>query len=219
MVGFWIVLKKRSNISIKLIAFVTMMSIIPAAATNLGYVVSATRTFPIVGNIEILSALGFLQIKDRLTKSKVMLFTFCLISMAFMFINIVALTSTREFYFSIGFKEAVSYINQVKDGYDNIIVNYPANQPFAYFLFYGKYPPEKFLNEKVKRVYLKNRVYPFELVHKFDKYIFCQDGWCENPKGKSLYLFEPYNYDTAHYKEVLQIYFFKQKVMTIAQKR
>lgn len=218
-IGLWVIVKKRADISIKLIAVVAATSIIPAAATNLGYAVSAARTFPIVGILEILAALGFLQIKEKILKNKLRFITFCLINILFMFINVIALTTTNEFYFAIGFKEAVSYINKVKDDYDNIVINYRANQPFAYFLFYGKYPPEKFQNEKVNRVYFRKRDYPFELVRKFDKYIFCQDGWCENPKGKNLYLLEPNNYDTNEYKEIFPVYFLKQKVISIAEKR
>lgn len=77
----------------------------------------------------------------------------------------------REFPFSsqYGLKELVDYVAQNKDKYDKVIVTDRYDQPYILFLFYLKYPPEKFQNGHM----LSQRdKFGFSTVRSFDKFEF-----------------------------------------------
>ena len=46
-----------------------------------------------------------------------------------------------------GFKETVPTVMMLSENYDRVIIETPQAQPYIFYLFYGKYPPDKYLNE------------------------------------------------------------------------
>jgi len=66
-----------------------------------------------------------------------------------------------------GIKDVVSFTKEEKQKFDNVIVSIKLNQPLIFFLFYEKYPPDKYLQEggTISGGYLDER-------NKFGKYKF-----------------------------------------------
>jgi 4-amino-4-deoxy-L-arabinose transferase-like glycosyltransferase len=78
---------------------------------------------------------------------------------------------SREYPFSsqYGVKELVKYVEDQKDDFDNIIVTDRYDQPYILFLFYTKYPPEKF--QKDHELTPRDE-YGFSTVRSFDIFRF-----------------------------------------------
>jgi hypothetical protein len=66
-----------------------------------------------------------------------------------------------------GSKEVVTLVDKLKHQYEQVIVSIKSNQPLIFFLYYEKYPPEKYLDEggTISGGYLDER-------NKFDKFRF-----------------------------------------------
>lgn len=54
--------------------------------------------------------------------------------------------ATKEYsrYWLYGYKQSMEYLHSLNKQYDKIIISDSYGQPYIYFLFYTKYPPEKF---------------------------------------------------------------------------
>lgn len=81
----------------------------------------------------------------------------------------------KEYSFSsqYGVKELVQYTNEVGSKYDKIVVSDRYDQPYILFLFYLKYPPEKF---QAEHTLSPRDAYGFSTVNEFDKYNFVSIG-------------------------------------------
>lgn len=66
-----------------------------------------------------------------------------------------------------GSKDVVTLVGKLKHQYEQVVVSIKSNQPLIFFLYYEKYPPEKYLDEggTISGGYLDER-------NKFDKYRF-----------------------------------------------
>ena len=73
-----------------------------------------------------------------------------------------------------GFKELVSYVQSVQDEYKQIWITDKYDQPYILFLFYSRYPPQKFQNNHV--LTLRDR-FNFSTVRDYDKYHFESTPW------------------------------------------
>lgn len=73
-----------------------------------------------------------------------------------------------------GFKELVPYVESVKDRYDKILVTDKYDQPYILFLFYSKYPPQKFQGQHQLTF---RDVFNFSTVRDYDKYHFSSTPW------------------------------------------
>lgn len=73
-----------------------------------------------------------------------------------------------------GFKNLVDFIKPLEKDYDKILVTDKYDQPYILFLFYLKYPPEKFQKEVVLTPRDK---YGFSTVRDFGKYHFESIDW------------------------------------------
>lgn len=79
-----------------------------------------------------------------------------------------------------GYKQMVESVSQIQGKYDHVSVTGTYGRPYIYFLFYQKYPPQKyFLTRSVDRDW-----YGFWYVHRFDKYVFDTP----NDSGKWLFV-------------------------------
>ena len=75
-----------------------------------------------------------------------------------------------------GFKELVPYVESVKDRYEKILVTDKYDQPYILFLFYSKYPPQKFQDHHQLTVRDK---FNFSTVRDYDKYHFAATPWSQ----------------------------------------
>ena len=73
-----------------------------------------------------------------------------------------------------GVKELVSFIKQKQSGYKKVIVTDRYDQPYVLFLFYLKYPPEKFQKD---HILTERDGFGFSTVRAFDKYEFRSINW------------------------------------------
>jgi len=73
-----------------------------------------------------------------------------------------------------GFKELVTYVQTVQDGYKQIWITDKYDQPYILFLFYSRYPPQKFQNNHVLTFRDK---FNFSTVRDYDKYHFESAPW------------------------------------------
>jgi 4-amino-4-deoxy-L-arabinose transferase-like glycosyltransferase len=83
---------------------------------------------------------------------------------------------SKEYPFSsqYGVKELVDYLSTRKKDYKNIIVTNKYDQPYILFLFYTKYPPQKFQKEHFLTPKDK---FGFSTVGKYSNYIFKSIDW------------------------------------------
>lgn len=75
-----------------------------------------------------------------------------------------------------GFNELVTYVESVQDNYNQILVTDKYDQPYILFLFYMKYPPQKF---QVDHQLSPRDKFNFSTVKNFDKYHFGSTNWEE----------------------------------------
>ena len=90
---------------------------------------------------------------------------------------------SEEYPFSsqYGVKELVNYLSTQNKNYKNIVVTNKYDQPYILFLFYTKYPPQKFQKE---HVLTQRDKYGFSTVDSFSNYIFKSIDW---DRDKLLY--------------------------------
>lgn len=73
-----------------------------------------------------------------------------------------------------GFDQVVQYTESHKSDYNQILVTNKYDQPYILFLFYSKYPPEKFQFHHQLTVRDK---FNFSTVNTYDKYTFMNTNW------------------------------------------
>lgn len=93
----------------------------------------------------------------------------------------------KEFPFSsqYGVKELVSYVEENQDKFSRIVVTDRYDQPYILFLFYMKYPPEKFQQE---HTLTPRDTFGFSTVREFGKYKFVSINWEEMRDFRSTLL-------------------------------
>lgn len=84
-----------------------------------------------------------------------------------------------------GVKELVAYVSENQDKYRKIWVTDRYDQPYIHFLFYLKYPPEKFQKEHTLSPRDK---YGFSTVRDFDKFHFQTIDFYEDRRDKPNFL-------------------------------
>jgi 4-amino-4-deoxy-L-arabinose transferase-like glycosyltransferase len=84
-----------------------------------------------------------------------------------------------------GYREALVYVDTVKDRYDKIWITDSIGRPYMYTLFYTKFDPSIYQQEVVRT----SDAYGFFTVHSFGKYIF--DLLPADVNEKRLYVSEP----------------------------
>lgn len=173
-IGLIILFKQKFRSRIFLMFWI-FASILPAAFTFV--TPSSNRTFNVVVIYAILSALGSLYIMQKTRfKHASAIITIILVSWSFQYFlhqYFIELSKNHFDYWNYGWKQVVQYVRKEENKFDNIIVSDKFGMPYIYFLFYGKYPPNKFQNEAV-RPYVADR-FGFEHVEGFGKYLFPND--------------------------------------------
>lgn len=99
----------------------------------------------------------------------------------------------RARFLHYGYKEVVGLTNKFPDY--NVVMRGPENFPYVSFLFYNKYPPQKFVSQA--------KYYPptdegFEFVKGFGRYEFVDKIDYENLKPKTIYVDDTRLGDVEH---------------------
>lgn len=162
------------------------LAIAPAASALTFQSPHALRAENMVIPLTIISAYGLYEIIKWLNgMANKKLRTACYILLATVifwnfarYLHIYYIHMAKEYPYSsqYGVKELVSYVKENSGKYDQIFITDRYDQPYILFLFYLKYPPEKFQKEHT----LTTRdIYGFSTVRKFDKYTFVSVNWKE----------------------------------------
>lgn len=86
-----------------------------------------------------------------------------LISAFYLFDSINVYLPTRDpGNWQPGFKETVPVVMQLEEDYEQVIIETPQAQPHIFYLFYSKYPPQKYLNElDLEKIGTPRKLYDF----------------------------------------------------------
>lgn len=147
-------------------------------------------TFQIFVSIGLLAAWNYLQTENQYMRKGIyiVLSVFMLFNFVY-YMNNYYIQMNREYskYWQYGYKQAVAYASENYEKYDHIVVSTKLEQPHIFFLFYLKYPPEKYLQQggTYSGGFAEER-------NKFEKYEFRKftiDS--EHLSGKTLYIGTP----------------------------
>lgn len=105
------------------------------------------------------------------------------------FLNMYFLHMNREYSSSwqYGYKEAVQYTKDHYNTYEKFVVSIKLEQPHMFFLYFLKYPPDRYLAAGGTKSggFKENK-------NSFDKYEFREIHWDSEIKdGKTLYIGTP----------------------------
>lgn len=183
MVGF--VAIARSNRGWLPIIFWLLIAPIPAALTFQSP--HALRAQNMTVPLMIISAFGALTLRDwtrklRLPKHRLVVLLSCyLVIFGWEFTRYLHQYYThmaKDYSYSsqYGMKELVDYLKAEEKKFSKIVVTDRYDQPYILFLFYLKYPPDKFQKEHALTPRDK---FGFSTVRVFDKYNFVSVNWNE----------------------------------------
>lgn len=85
-----------------------------------------------------------------------------------------------------GYKESIDYVSGVMDNYDNVYITEALGRPYIYYLFYTKYPPQKFRDEAL----IYRETMGFVHVNSYAKFHF-SDKISQIREKNSLYISTP----------------------------
>lgn len=124
------------------------------------------RVMSLLTVFSILIGLGVVKIFENLRIKKVLYFSFVtygLVSAFYLFDSINVQLSIRDAgNWQPGFRETVPVVMELEKDYAQVIIETPHAQPYIFYLFYGKYPPNKYLAElDLEKIGTPRKVYDF----------------------------------------------------------
>lgn len=173
---------------------------VPHAVRTLNFL----PTFQIFIAIGIVTALAFIQKNQELRIKnygvRLLYGIFCAV-VIFNFLYYLNQNFVQQNYFNgfewqYGYQEAVKYVEDVQQDYKKIIVSdvEPMDKSYMFFLFYLKYPPEKY------QIVGQHSSGGFAEHHAFDKYEFRPIKWDSEEKNPDiLYLGRPKDFPKGIY--------------------
>lgn len=200
LLGLWIILKTRQKWQLVVLGWL-LVSFIPAAITRDSphALRSIMATVPLI----IISSLGIIWLKNY---QKAIVATILLISL-YMFLQNYSGDYTKNYSWSwqYGYKEAVEFIKEHYNNYDQVIMTKKYGEPHEFVLFYLSWDPGKYRNDSNLIRYHQSDWY---WVDHFDKFYFINDweisksseqwamesGGVIPVTGKTLLITSPDNY-------------------------
>lgn len=177
-----------------LVPFWLLVGIIPAAtARETPHALRIETTLPM---FQVISAYGFYNLSKLNFNKKILikyfLFTIFIIFCSYNFFffledyfNHYSVSYSRDWQY--GYKQAVNYAKKFENKYNKIYLTKELGRPYIYYLFYAKYPPNKFRkNSNVQR-----DVFGFVTVKQVDKYYFIKDEIHPKKGERILYMDSP----------------------------
>lgn len=184
--GLYFLLKQKNRAAVFVI-FWLLAAIFPAATAR--ETPHALRIEDSLPTWQIIVAFGVLGVGTNIkSKNNLLGKLFTLVLSLVIFLNFYYYLHNyynhypREFSseWQYGYKEAISYVSEIEKSYDQVVVTEALGRPYAYFLFYKKYSPEKYWqNSQIEKDY-----WGFYHVSSFDKYYF--GGHDLSQKGKRV---------------------------------
>lgn len=183
-----------------------LLSPLPSALTTDG--VNFVRSLNMFVPLVIIMALGVVflldQVRQRAGKASVVLAVFIILYFAnyFYYLDQYWIHGPKKnVAWQYGYKDIIRLISPIKEEYGKIIVPQGLDQPYIFFLFYQKYPPEKY-QRFAQKAYVPN--YPTARgysIASIDNIEFREIDWLqEEPVADTLYVIPERN----HY-EFLQL--------------
>lgn len=134
----------------------------------------ALRAQNVVIPLVVISAYGLLSILKEFTKYKKVLaviFGMFIVWNFARYQHMYWVHMAKEYPFSsqYGVKELVSFVEENKDNYEDIVITDRYDQPYVLYLFYSKYPPDRFQTE---HSLTPRDEFGFSTVRNFDKFNF-----------------------------------------------
>lgn len=154
-----------------------IISIIPASLTFM--TPSSNRTFNMVFPLLLLVTIGMLSFINNISVKykfpmSFMITIFYLGSFYFFLQNyLLTLPEDHSDWWNYGWKQVVATVSSLEKNYKEVVVSDQFGMPYIYFLFYNRYPPDKYQTEAVK-TYNSDR-FGFEHVDGFSHYLFPDD--------------------------------------------
>lgn len=195
--------------------FLLLISPIPGALSWAG--LSTSRTFFMFIILIIITSYGWISFWEEKKLKQFQLIKLGLIGI-FIFLNILNWDYYLNQYpkkwlnqqsWQCGYKQLVDYIKANYSYFDKFYVTKESGPPYIFFLYYLKYPPNKFQ----KQASLGNvDQYGFQQVEKFDKFIFSLDY----PKNKKniVVIGRPYEISEI---DIKKIYFKNQNFFWVKE--
>lgn len=157
LMGVYIAIFMKTKNSTKLL-IIGYLLLVPIPASITSGVPHAVRTMNFLGALDIVLALGCIQLFLFFVHQKPVLryalIGFSGIIILFNFVYFLNQYFVQQNYFNskewlYGYKEAVKFVHPIHTKYQNVIVanNQPLDQSHMFFLFYTQYTPEKYLEE------------------------------------------------------------------------
>src|SRR3990167_42996 len=169
------------------------IGIIPAAtARETPHALRIETTLP---TFQILTAYGFVQLYEKISKYRHLIYTtlYLLLFLNFLYFYHDYLAHYPKIYsgeWQYGYKKSIDYVKNSQDKYDYIQIANGLGRPYIYYLFYTKTDPSYFRNTAI----IKREALGFVSVEKFDKYIFPKNySYSLSENKKVLYINTPYN--------------------------
>ena len=159
-----------------------ILSPVPAIITwnwfQPGRVMSLFAVFSILIGVGIVKVFEYLKIKKILYFSLVV---YGLVSAFYLFDSINMQLPTRDSgNWQPGFRETVPVVMELEKNYDQVIIETSHAQPYIFYLFYGKYSPDKYLAElDLEKIGTPRKVYDFGKF-KFRKIYWPDDRYLQN---------------------------------------
>lgn len=207
LIGFLFLFFKKLFSSLVLLVGWFLLAPIPAAFA--GGEPNATRAIFMLGPPEILAGFGFasvyLFVRGRFFKYSLTLL-FVSILLAESFYQLVYFyrnySKDKAIEWQYGMKEIVNFVLS-KPEYEKVYMDNIRQQPYIFFLWYGKVPLPNFL-ESVK--YEESDSKSFNTVFSFGRYQFGGWDWVNSyPDLRVLYVLEPYKYSGLRWKDSFDV--------------
>lgn len=154
LLGVYFLIRNK-NIRVSLFILLWLfVSPIPAAITRDS--VSSVRSLNTVIPLSVIIGLGLCYFLDKMTRQnklvKLAVLTILIAGYSWNFSSYLDLYYTHApIHYSNtaqhGYKEVINYVSSIDNKYDKIYFTYTYGQPYIYWLFYTKYPPNKYQQE------------------------------------------------------------------------
>jgi len=172
----------RNHKKHKELLFLLLLSPVPAILTWNWF--QPGRTMSLFAVFSILIGVGVVRLFEYLKIKRVLYFSFIvygLISAFYLFDAInVQLPNRDSGNWQPGFRETVPVVMELEKDYQQVIIETPHAQPYIFYLFYGKYPPDKYLAElDLEKIGTPRKVYDFGKF-KFRKIYWPEDRNLQN---------------------------------------
>ena len=177
-----LVLRSLKNKDYQVLLLYILLAPIPASLTNEKF--AAVRAMTMLPATEIITVVGAMEILKIANKK----FLYTLISVYFIFIFLSTENYITKYFtdysklyswsWQYGYKQVANYINDNSQNFDKIIITKKYGEPHEFMLFYLKWDPSSYQNDKNAVRFFQSDWY---WVDRFDKFYFVNDWQIVDP--------------------------------------